>query len=80
MSGPSSSLKGGSSRAKLKAGTHVLMPVKATPEMRAAIEQYYFSRQANKGAEKKDGPRRDKIFAQCWGALMAYHAMVELFK
>lgn len=66
--------------AKIKAGTHVLMPVKPTPEMNAAIEGYYFSRVANRGAEKKDSLRRDRIFAQCWQASMAYSAMVDLFK
>lgn len=62
---------------QISAGTHVLMPVKATPEMTAAIEGYYFSRVMNKGKEKKDGARRDAVLADCWQALMAYYAMVE---
>lgn len=66
--------------AKIKAGTHVLMPVKATPEMSEAIERYYFSRIVNRGAEKKSGSRRDRVFAQCWQALMAHYCIVELFK
>lgn len=49
------------------------MPVKATPEMMQAIEKYYFSRCSR--------PRnRDAVLAQCWQAMMAYYAMVDLFK
>lgn len=70
-------LKGAEVLAKIEAGTHVLMPVKPTAEMDAAIEQYFFSRVLNRGAEKKDSARRDRVFAQCWQASMAYIWMVE---
>lgn len=60
---------------KIAAGTHVLMPVKATGEMCEAIEGYYSNTVLFKNR------RRDtEMKAACWGALMAYGAMVKLFK
>lgn len=60
--------------APITAETHVLMPVKANGEMCEAIENYYCNT-----IRYKDGKRQDEMKAACWGALMAYHAMVKLF-
>lgn len=60
---------------KLAAGTHVLMPVKADGEMAHAIESYYA-----KTVKYRDRPNCDALKADCWSALMAYYAMVDVVR
>ena len=60
---------------KLKAGTHVLLPVKPGAEYMQAIEGYYASR-----IKYRDRPNCDALKADCWQALMALHAVIEVAK
>lgn len=72
---PRSTIDGRKIKAMLKAGTHVLMPVKADGDMSEAIWKYY----ANTVRYKRR-PQSDACKADCWMALMAYYAMVEVVK
>lgn len=58
--------------AKIAAGTHVLMPVKADGEMMQAIEAWFASR-----LRYRDRRNDSAMNAECWNALMAYGAMVD---
>jgi hypothetical protein len=59
----------------LDGGTHVLMPVKVDGELSQAIEGYYA------GILKyRARPNCDALKADCWMALMAYYAMVNVAK
>jgi hypothetical protein len=57
----------------------VEVPVKADSRVMDAIWRYYSSRIRYKGAVDKAGPIHDQCQAECWGALMAYQAIVEEF-
>ena len=62
-------------RKKLEEGTHILMPVKADGEMSEAIWRYYSTR-----LKFKDRSQSDACRAECWMALMAFYAIVEVVK
>ena len=53
----------------------ILMPEKADQEMTQAVEDYFASR-----VKYKDGKNLDAMHADCWMALMAYCAMVDVVK
>jgi hypothetical protein len=53
----------------------VLMPVKVDSEMADAIEGYF------RGTVKyRDRPNCDELKADCWKAMMAYYAMVDVVR
>ena len=58
---------------KIEAGTHVLLPVKPGAPYMQAIEGYYASR-----LKYRDKPDCDALKADCWQALMALHAVIEV--
>lgn len=64
-----------SAAAKIKAGTHVLMPAKVDGDMSHAIWLYYSSTM-----KYKRRPQSDACKADCWMAMMAYYAMVDVVK
>lgn len=60
---------------KLETGTHVLMPVQPGGEFMQAIEGYFSGL-----LRHRNRPNSDAMKADCWCALMAYYAMVDVAK